>query len=35
MKFIDARQLEALARPLEKSGYGEYLLRVLAERLFH
>jgi glucose-1-phosphate thymidylyltransferase len=34
MKFIDARQLEALARPLEKSGYGEYLLRVLAERLF-
>ncbi len=35
MKFIDARQLEALARPLEKSGYGEYLLRVLAERLFN
>jgi len=35
MKFIDARQLAALARPLEKSGYGEYLLRVLAERLFN
>jgi len=34
MDFIDARQLEALARPLEKSGYGEYLLRVLSERLF-
>ncbi len=34
MGFIDARQLEALARPLEKSGYGEYLLRVLSERLF-
>jgi glucose-1-phosphate thymidylyltransferase len=34
MGFIDARQLEALARPLEKSGYGEYLRRVLAERLF-
>ena len=34
MGFIDARQLESLARPLEKSGYGEYLLRVLAERLF-
>jgi glucose-1-phosphate thymidylyltransferase len=32
--FIDARQLRALARPLEKSGYGEYLLRVLSEKLF-
>ncbi len=34
MNFIDARQLEALAAPLEKSGYGEYLRRVLSERLF-
>jgi glucose-1-phosphate thymidylyltransferase len=34
MGFIDAGQLEALARPLAKSGYGEYLLRVLSERLF-
>jgi glucose-1-phosphate thymidylyltransferase len=34
MGFIDARQLEALARKLETSGYGEYLLRVLSERLF-
>ena len=34
MGFVDARQLEALARTLEKSGYGEYLLRVLSERLF-
>ena len=34
MGFIDAKQLEALARPLQKSGYGEYLLRVLSERLF-
>jgi glucose-1-phosphate thymidylyltransferase len=34
MGFIDARQLEALARPLEKSGYGEYLRRVLSERVF-
>jgi len=33
MGYIDARQLEALAKPLEKSGYGEYLLRVLSERL--
>jgi glucose-1-phosphate thymidylyltransferase len=32
MEFIDARQLEALAKPLEKSGYGEYLLRVLSDR---
>ncbi len=34
MGFIDAAQLEALARPLAKSGYGEYLMRVLSERLF-
>jgi glucose-1-phosphate thymidylyltransferase len=33
MKFIDAAQLEALAKPLEASGYGEYLRRVLTERL--
>ena len=32
--YIGARQLRALARPLAKSGYGEYLLRVLAEKLF-
>ena len=32
--FIDAKQLEALAHRLEKSSYGEYLLRVLSERLF-
>ena len=32
--YIDARQLEALARKLGKSGYGEYLLRVLSERIF-
>jgi glucose-1-phosphate thymidylyltransferase len=29
--FIDADQLRALAAPLIKSGYGTYLLRVLAE----
>ena len=29
--FITAQQLENLARPLVKSGYGQYLLRVLAE----
>ena len=32
--YIDAAQLEALAQPLAKSGYGEYLLRVLSERFF-
>jgi len=29
--FIDGAQLRALAEPLRKSGYGEYLLDVLAE----
>jgi glucose-1-phosphate thymidylyltransferase len=33
MGFIDAAQLEALARPLDKSGYGQYLRRVLTERI--
>jgi len=32
--WIDAAQLEALAQPLAKSGYGEYLLRLLSERVF-
>jgi len=32
--YIGARQLRALARPLAKSGYGEYLLRVLQEKVF-
>lgn len=31
--FIDAAQLEKLANPLRKSGYGEYLLQVLKERV--
>jgi glucose-1-phosphate thymidylyltransferase len=30
--FIDADQLLALARPLAKSGYGEYLVRIVNER---
>jgi len=33
MGFIDVAQLEALARPLDKSGYGDYLRRVLTDRL--
>ncbi|WP_419825835.1 glucose-1-phosphate thymidylyltransferase RfbA [Sphingomonas sp.] len=32
MGFIDDAQLEALAAPLRKSGYGDYLLRVLDDR---
>jgi glucose-1-phosphate thymidylyltransferase len=31
MGFIDRVQLRKLAEPLAKSGYGQYLLRVLAE----
>jgi glucose-1-phosphate thymidylyltransferase len=31
--WISKAKLRALARPLAKSGYGEYLLRVLSERL--
>ena len=33
MGFISGTALEALAKPLETSGYGEYLRRVLTERL--
>ena len=29
MRYIDAVQLRKLAEPLRKSGYGEYLLRIL------
>ena len=30
--YITDDELEALARPLEKSGYGEYMLRLLQEK---
>jgi glucose-1-phosphate thymidylyltransferase len=30
--YINAAQLRRLARPLARSGYGEYLLRVLSEK---
>ena len=33
-KWITRTQLKALAGPLAKSGYGEYLLRVLSDRVF-
>ncbi len=32
--WIDAGQLEALAKPLTKNGYGQYLLRILKENVF-
>ena len=32
--WIDAAQLEALAAPLRKNGYGQYLVRVLNETVF-
>ncbi|ALP52182.1 glucose-1-phosphate thymidylyltransferase [Candidatus Tenderia electrophaga] len=34
MNFISAEQLEALAKPLLNSGYGEYLMRVMTEPVF-
>ena len=33
-QWIDAAQLERLAKPLSKNGYGQYLLRVLQEKVF-
>ena len=33
-RWIDAAQLERLAQPLSKNGYGQYLLRVLREKVF-
>ena len=32
--WIDAGQLQALAQPLTKNGYGQYLLRILKENVF-
>ena len=34
MGYIGAARLKALARPLAKSGYGEYLLRCLSEKSY-
>ena len=33
-QWIDAAQLEKLAQPLAKNGYGQYLMRVLKEKVF-
>jgi len=32
--YIDAAQLERLAAPMRKNGYGQYLLRVLQDQVF-
>jgi len=32
--WIDREQVEAVAQPLSKSGYGQYLLRILNEKVF-
>ena len=34
MGYITASQLESLARPLLKNGYGQYLLSILNDRVF-
>jgi glucose-1-phosphate thymidylyltransferase len=33
-RWIDAVQLERLAKPLSKNGYGQYLLRVAQEKIY-
>ena len=33
-RWIDASQLEKLAQPLLKSGYGEYLTRLIHDGVF-
>lgn len=33
MGYIDAAQVEKLARPLIKSGYGEYLMKIISGRV--
>jgi glucose-1-phosphate thymidylyltransferase len=32
--YITAAQLDALAQPLKKNGYGQYLLRLLTDRVY-
>ena len=33
-KWINAQELETLAQPLAKNGYGQYLLKILREGVF-
>jgi len=32
--YIDATKLEQLAQPLKKNAYGQYLLRLLEEKIY-
>jgi glucose-1-phosphate thymidylyltransferase len=34
MGYIDAEQVRKLAEPLKKNGYGQYLFRILDEKIF-
>ncbi len=34
MGYISADELEALAKPLAKNGYGQYLLRLLSDKIY-
>ena len=34
MGYISAEELEALAQPLAKNGYGQYLLRLLSDKVY-
>ncbi|OGA15984.1 MAG: glucose-1-phosphate thymidylyltransferase [Betaproteobacteria bacterium RIFCSPLOWO2_02_FULL_65_20] len=34
MGYISAEELEALAQPLAKNGYGQYLLRLLSDKIY-
>ncbi|MBS4095633.1 MAG: glucose-1-phosphate thymidylyltransferase RfbA [Sulfuricella sp.] len=34
MGYIDAQQLETLAAPMRKNGYGQYLLNLLQEKVY-
>ena len=33
-QWIDSEQLQRLAQPLSKNGYGQYLLRLLQARVY-
>ncbi|HRB38758.1 MAG TPA: glucose-1-phosphate thymidylyltransferase, partial [Bacteroidia bacterium] len=33
MKFIDKEQLRKVAEPLTKSGYGNYLMKIIDQNL--
>ena len=33
-RWIDSEQLVRLAQPLAKNGYGQYLLRIVQEKIY-